>query len=262
MARSLGPFRALGAVLVLALASGCRDAPTVPASLQQLAGGEEWVAMPAPPGLPTLESWLPYVERSTPEGRAAHARIRALAGQAELARADGRLEEASLLERESQRMAVLALARYPEPRVLQEALFAVDFWADRVESEVALDEAPEMADALDEVRDSHGRAALLLERGDTTSAVLHLSEASERIRAFTPTSVALRVLARVEERLRARPTRDSGVRRALHLLASSRQELLTGDPRRALRRALYALQLAHGNEVAAAPDESCVGPGC
>lgn len=262
MVRALATLRALLCASVLGLLAGCRDAPTVPLALQQLAGGEEWVAMPAPAELPSLQTWLPYVERGTPEGRAADGRIRGLAAQAELARREGRLDDAALLDRESQRMAVLALARYPEPRVLQQALFAVDFWADRVQAEVALDRAPEMAQALREVRSAHGHAASLLAGGDTTSAVLHLSEASERIRAFTPTAVALRVLARVEEQLRARPEQDSAVRRALHLLASARQELLTGDPRRALRRALYALQLAHGNEVPSAPEETCLGPGC
>ncbi len=234
----------------------------MPASLQQLAGGEEWVAMPAPADLPSVETWLPYVERSTPEGREASAHIRALSGQAVAARRAGRLEEATLLDREAQRVAVLALSRFPEPAVLQRAIFAVDFWADRVQAEVALERSPGMAQALGEVRSSQASAVTLLASGDTTSAVLHLANASERIRAYTPTAVALRVLARVEEQLRAHPDRGSGMDRALHLLASARQELLSGDPRRALRRALYALQLAYGNEVPAAAEELCLGPGC
>lgn len=265
MPRSLLDFRwrALATALVLALPiAGCKDAPTVPIALQQLAGGEEWVAMPAPRELPGLESWLPYADRQTPQGREALARVHEMSTAAEHARTAGRLLEATRLEREAERIAVLSLASFPAPRELQRSLYALDFWADRVEAEVALDRAPELAAALAEVKTAQAHARSLLVAGDTTSAVLQIARASERVREFTPTAVALRVLARVEGRLQAQSGRDAAVDRALHLLASARQELLTGDPRRALRRALYALQLAHGSAMPAEGSRGCEGPGC
>lgn len=265
MPRSLLDFRwralATGLVLALPLAA-CKDAPTVPTALQQLAGGEEWVAMPAPRELPGLESWLPYADGESPQGREALARVHQASAAAERARAEGRLLEATRLEREAERITVLSLARFPAPRELRQSLYALDFWSDRVESEVALDRAPEMAAALAEVKAARAHARSLLAAGDTTSAVLQIAHASERVREFTPTAVALRVLARVEGRLQAQEGRDAAVDRALHLLASARQELLTGDPRRALRRALYALQLAHGSAMPAARSGECEGPAC
>jgi hypothetical protein len=265
MARSLLIFRcrALAAGLFLALPlAGCKDAPTVPSALQQLAGGEEWVAIPAPRELPGLESWLPYADRETPEGREALGLVQELSAAAERARGAGRLLEATRLEREAERVAVLSLARFPAPQELQRSLYALDFWADRVEAEVALDRAPEIAAALAEVKTARARAVTLLAAGDTTSAVLQMAAASERVREFTPTAVALRVLARVEGRLQPQAGRDPALGRALHLLASARQELLTGDPRRALRRALYALQLAHGSALPVEGARECEGPGC
>lgn len=249
-------------LLLCLLLVGCKDAPTVPASLQQLAGGQEWVAMPAPRDLPGLSTWLPHLERGSQQGAAVVARIEELTQRADGARREGRLAQAAELEQEAERIAVLSLARFPEAGDLLRAMYAVDFWAARVQAEVALERAPELAAALEEVKRSRVLAAAQLSSGDTTSAVLHLAAASQKIRSFTPTAVALRVLSRAEEQLRARPARGPAVERALHLLNSSRQELLTGDPRRALRRALYALQLAHGDQVPTAPAAECVGPAC
>ena len=48
-------------------------------------------------------------------------------------------------------------------------------------------------------------------------------------------------------------------RRARHLLASARQELRTGDPLRALERALYAIQISNGAQLdGARPDSTPV----
>lgn len=264
MLRSLpvSRFGALAPTLLLALLAGCADAPTVPASIRQLAGGEEWVAVAAPRDLPGLRSWLPYLDPSSPAGAAALARVRELSGEAEQARRVGRIARAAAYEAEAERVAVVALARHPAPMELQRALFAIDAWTDRVRAEGSPERTPRISEALAEVESARGHAGTLLARGDTTSAVLQISRAAGRIRSLTPTEVALRVLARAEEGLRERPADDPGVERALHMLASSREELLHGDARRALRRALYALQLAHGNQVPTGPQPECLGPGC
>lgn len=255
--RSLVPGLALCLLLV-----GCKDAPTVPASLQQLAGGQEWVAIHAPRDLPTAQTWAAYIDRQTDSGRAALLRVQELSRRGSEARSHGDLAAAAALEREAERIAIASLSRYPEPAKLQRSLLAVDAWRGLVQADVALERSPELTEALHRVDSARNRSAALLAQGDTTGAVLLLAEASDQIRAFTPTAVALRVLEKVEQRLLTSENRSSAVERALRLLSASRQELLSGDPHRALRRALYALQLADGAEIPARAEAECLEPGC
>lgn len=257
MALAAGPLRRrlAPAALLLAGLAACSDAPTMPPALQQLAGGEEWVAMRAPADLPRVETWMPYLDRSTAPGQQAAARVRELTRLADAARRQGQVERTGELVREAERVAVLALSRAPDERVLRRALGALDAWGQRVRDQVDTERAPQLARAADEVARARVAASAALTRGDTTGAVLHISAAAEQIRAYTPAEVALRVLARAEERLRTGAVQGPRVERALHLLDSARQELIGGDPGRALQRALYALQLAEGAEMHDAPRE-------
>lgn len=236
--------------LSLLMLGGCLDAPTMPEAIEQIAGGEPWVAVPAPASLPDLESWLPYVDRSEPEPgeTAVLARIHALGSEAHSARAHGRLARAAELEREAIRLAVLSLERPIDARVLHGGLQALDGWGDRVEASLDLSLYPGIAGSLELVRSARATAARALESGDTTTAVLELISAAEAIRSHSPSSVALRALGRAEARIHAAdsgPTSD----RAIHLIRSARLELVSGDPSRALRRALYALQLIEGRHI-------------
>lgn len=238
----------------LLVMSGCQDLPTTPETVQQIAGGAAWVAVPEPANLPTLDTWLPFVADSAVGETPAVSRIRMLREESRGALADGRLARAAELEREAVRLAVLSLDRQVEPRVLLDALFALDAWIIQVETTVDLSVYGEMGESLESVRRSREVAGAALEAGDTTTAVLRMSDASEVIRSHAPTHVALRVLGRVEARVRERGSQSATLDRALHLIRSARLELVSGDPSRALRRALYALQLVEGRQALGVSD--------
>ncbi len=232
----------------------------MPDAIQRVAGGEEWVAMSVPPELPKLDIWVAYISRSTEEGRAAHTRVRELDGLARAARGEGRIEAANLLQREAERAAVLALDRVPEAVLLQRALFSIDFWGDRARAIGDLELFPELALTESNVRDGRAAAASFLEDGDTTSAVLQIVAISNLIRQHSPEAVALRVIGRAEARVDPQVLGPAAAKRAFNLLANAREELIAGDPRRALHRALYALQIVEGSEVrlvATVPDSLC-----
>jgi hypothetical protein len=250
---------------LLALSAACSDAPLGPHALQQLAGGERWVAVAVPDRLPTLGDWLPSLDRSTAAGREVATRAESLRGEAQAARAAGRLEEAARLEREALRLVIGSLDRAPDARLMRDAFHAIDAWCDRVRSEVVLDEVPRVAVSLRAVEAARTSAAASLTAGDTAGAVLRIAFAAEQIREHAPPAVALRVLEQVETRLRQLPEGEPGRRRALRLLRSAREELARGSSSRALQRALYALQLAEGRQVptdTARVSESCRGPAC
>lgn len=239
----------------------------MPRALQQLAGGEEWVAVTVPERLPQLQTWLPYLRPRTEEERATLRRVRELEAGALRARQEGRVLETRLLNREATRLAVVSLTEPPEPRVIEDGIAAVDVWVERVRRDTDLSHLRGLAAAHDSVRTARRRIGLALASGDTTSAVLYLAEATEIIQEQAPSAVALRVIARAQERLRARGQQGQDVSRAIHLLSAARQELLAGDAARALQRALYALQLADGKglraaPVAADPQGVCYEPPC
>lgn len=254
------------ALLLLSLSlslAACQDAPVGPHALHRLAGGEEWVAVVAPRELPGVQTWVPLLSSATPQGAQALQLVSRLEREAAAAREAGQLRRAEELDREAVRVAVIALDGAPPAALVQQSLSAVDAWCERVRREVEPDRAPSLHRDLEAVEAARTAAAAALTAGDTTTAMLGLAGAAERIRGHAPAAVALRVLGRVEERLTAEGApRDE---RALHLLRSAREELVHGDPRRALYRAWYALQLADGKGIQVEPEplaERCVVPGC
>jgi hypothetical protein len=247
------------------LFSGCEDAPTVPAAIQQIAGGADWVALSAPAGLPRLESWTRRIPRSTESGRAALARIDDLERRSHVARRAGQLIDAAELRGEAERTAVLALAAAPDAGMLHGALDAIAEWTVRARSGRDLTRFPELAASVDAATAAHARALAALAGGDTTAATLEIAAGAEAIRHHTPESIALRVLLTAESRVGQTALEQPAAERATHLLANARSELVSGDPRRALHRALYALQIVEGSElrvVEAPPADACRGPGC
>lgn len=238
----------LVAILALFAVAGCRDAPTMPHALQQIAGGEAWVAIPEPAGLPGLGALLPYVGAG-PAAAPVLPRLRALEAEAREARVDGRLDRARELERRAVGLAVASLERAPDPRLFYESLHGLAEWSGRVDATVDLRVYPDIAASLRLVQRATAGAWDALESGDTSTAVLRMMRGAEAVRAHGPTAVALRVLGRAESRLRQHEIRTVIVDRAIHLVRSARQELVAGDPSRALRRGLYALQLLEGRQV-------------
>jgi hypothetical protein len=87
-----------------------------------------------------------------------------------------------------------------------------------------------------------GGRALSAEAHDEAAA--HLAAGMEAARAVAPRAVAARVIDRAEERLALLDAATDEADRALRLLRGARLALEERDDPRALRRALYALQLA------------------
>lgn len=210
--------------------------------MQQIAGGEAWIAVPAPAGLPDLATWSPLL----PEESGARMRAGALTASAKAARYDGDLEHADELDREAVRTVVRAITTTPEPGVVSGAMAALARWSDAVGEDVDPRVYPEVAASRAVVAEAVAAAETALASGDTASAVLRIADAAAEVRSHTPAAVALRVLGRAESRLRASAPPRPVLERAVHLIRSARHELVDGDPSRALRRALYALQLAGG----------------
>jgi hypothetical protein len=227
------------------LLSACADAPTLPRAFVHPADGELWVAITAPPGLPDLDTWMPYVRPVGSEAETGAVRhVSELRREAEQARQAGRLGVARKLNEQAARVAVISLRRMPEPAVVNSAMEAIDLWLRGVGTEVDLGRFAALQAAVEDVSTARTRAAHSLAVGDTAAAVLQISNAAETIRDQSPSAVALRALVRAEERLRQDPEPTREIDRALHLVRTSREALLSGDSNRALRRALYALQLA------------------
>jgi hypothetical protein len=225
------------AAAALALAA-CDDSPTGPTSYAHVADGRTWVAVAEPAGLAAVESWLPYVGA----GPAAE-RVRVLRAEAVAARSAGRVEDARALEAEAFAAAGAALERTPGSDVLRPALAALDAWTMRAAGRLDVDPDAGLAEAAAEVGDLHRAAQASLARGDTAAAVAEITRASSLAREWSPVSVGLRLLARAEDRLDAGGASGETALRARRLLAGAREGLATGDSVRAVRRALYALQL-------------------
>jgi hypothetical protein len=225
------------ATVALTLAA-CEDSPTGPTSYAHVADGRTWVAVAEPAGLAAVESWLPYVGT----GPAAE-RIGALRADAASARSAGRVEVARALEAEAFAVAGAALERTPGSEALRPALAALDAWTMRAAGRLDVDPDGGLAAAAAEVGDLHRAAHASLARGDTAAAVAEITRASAVAREWSPVSVGLRLLARAEERLDAGGASEPVAARARRLLAGAREGLVTGDSVRAVRRALYALQL-------------------
>lgn len=242
------------AALTLFALGACTDLPSSPTALRILADGRQWVAVAPPERLPDVAMWLPYVSGAA-EGGGAAAEVGALQAAAERARREGNPGRAADLRGRALATAVRSLSRSPEPAVFESALGALDQWTARARS-TAVAEADALASAVSAVETGRARAAAALTAGDSTAAVAYLGGASEIVREWSPAEVALRVLARAEEAMVSSTRGAASRERVRHLARSARQELVDGDPVRALRRALYALQLAAGGGLpdSASPD--------
>ncbi|HEX2079555.1 MAG TPA: hypothetical protein VHG08_17650 [Longimicrobium sp.] len=248
--------RALAASAALLLLAACDDGPTGPTSYVQHAAGGVWVAVAEPAALPRVETWLPYVG----EGQAA-ATLREMRDRAARARSAGRVEEAMALEDEMMRFAAVSLSRAPEPARLLAAAAALDQWVERSRARLALGSYPELAASTLRVGAQADSARGALARDDAAGAVQHLTRGTLAAREHAPVAVGLRLMAAVEARLAGGAEESAGVRRARHLLADAREGLATGDSVRALRRAVYALQLLDAEGIAVpAPTPGTVDP--
>jgi hypothetical protein len=231
-----------GTAFVLACAlllAGCEDAPTASTAHVQSAGGRLWVAVSPPRALPDARTWLPFLER----GDGGTGRVEAFREKARRLRWRGALEEAARAEEEAARVAAASLSRAPGARVVGEALAGVDAWLGAAERALASAPSRELARGVLAVRAAREAAARALSRADTLGSVARLAAAAERARAHSPGAVALRVFARAEARMRAGKLSRADSLRAERLLRHAREAILTGDSRRAFRRATYALQL-------------------
>jgi hypothetical protein len=240
-------------VLLVAALAACEDSPTVPGVYTQSADGHLWVALDMPFGTPTLRTWLPFVRPDPPSTDAVMAGLRELRNDAEQLRRTGAIDEAIARETEAAVLAAGSLTRNPPSHVLLTALAALDVWCDKADGVVEWGQFAEMRAAADAVRSRRTAAAEALERGDTSAAAVDLAIAGGVVSSMAPAAVASRLLVHAEQRLVERAASEADAARALRLLRHAREALANGDEVRALRRALYALQLADGNGAPAPP---------
>ncbi|HEX8391952.1 MAG TPA: hypothetical protein VF665_06325 [Longimicrobium sp.] len=228
---------------LLALAA-CQDGPTGPDSYVQSAGGVEWVAVTEPVGMARADAWLRYAAPDAPVRAAVHG----LHESAARSRAAGRMEEALRMEGQALLLAAGGMSRSPAPRRVLEPLAALDVWADRARERLEQGRYPALDSALTSVAARADSARAALAAGDTSAAVLLVARGTLRAREQGPMAVGLRLLASAEARLQARGAGQNAAR-ARRLLAGAREGLAAGDSIRALRRAVYALQLLDAPEA-------------
>lgn len=238
--RSLSHARLLALAAVLSTAA-CDDAGTAPTSYVQAVAGGAWVAVAEPQGMARSDTWLPWLAADGP----AAAQVRQLRDAAGRARGAGRVEESMSLEDDALRLAAGSLARSPDPvRGVLVPLAALDAWNDRARARLETGRYPQLATASAAVAAEAASARRALAAGDTLEAVVHLANGTLAARHQSTLGVGLRLLAAVEARLGPPKNMDStNLKRARHLLAGAREALATGDSMRAMRRAVYALQL-------------------
>jgi hypothetical protein len=237
------------AALALLLLAACDDGPTAPTSYVQQTSGGAWVAVMEPVGLPRVETWMPYIEG----GGAAAATLRDMRDRAARFRTAARVEEALQLEDEMMGFAARSLTRAPEPARMLAAIAALEQWTDRARARLETGSYPELEAAAATVSAHAEAARAALAAGDTNRAVLSVTRGAIAAREHAPLAVGLRLMSAVEARLAAGVVNDADARRARHLLADAREGLATGDSVRALRRAVYALQLLEAQGVAVPP---------
>ncbi|HEV3049099.1 MAG TPA: hypothetical protein VGX50_02245 [Longimicrobium sp.] len=236
---------ALAALFALLLLAACDDGPTAPTSYVQHVAGATWVAVTEPAGLPRVDTWLPYVPAESAAGRT----LREMRDQAAKARSAAHVEEALRLEDEMMRLAARSLARAPEPARVLAGAAALESWADRARARLETGSFPELAATVATVSAHAHAARTAVATGDNAGAVLHVTDGAIAARQHAPLAVGLRLMAAVEARLGPSAGESAGVRRARHLLADAREGLATGDSVRALRRAVYALQLLEAEGI-------------
>ncbi|HSU13612.1 hypothetical protein [Longimicrobium sp.] len=244
------PFRRSAALIAVSAAlcagaAACGDAPTLPTSFAQQAGGRTWVAVTPPAGMPGVRTWMAYAPRE------AATRVRSLEQQAARARRAGMLETALEMDGQAARLAATSVsADPPAPRVYG-AVSAVREWETRAGERLRAGRYPDLERALAAVAAARAEAEAALARGETRAAVLRLADAAGAAREFAPEAVALRLIADAERRAGADPEPGPEMRRARLLLRLSREALATGDQTRAMKRAWYALQIVDGRDGSA-----------
>jgi hypothetical protein len=240
------PARLCALAAVLALAA-CNDAGTAPTSYVQVVSGGAWVAVAEPQWMARADTWLPWLAHDGP----AAAQVRQLRDAAGRARSAGRIEESLALEDDALLLAAGSLARSPDPVRILGPLAALDSWTERARERLQTGRYPELDAAATVVAAEAAAARQALAAGDTGAAVLHVARGTIAARAQSTLGVGLRLLSAVEQRLGPpRERENANLKRARHLLAGAREGLATGDDMRALRRAVYALQLLEAEGLA------------
>lgn len=228
-----------------ALGGACIDSPTYPGALHWLADDEAWVAVLPPDLLPTATAWA-RASRA-PGDTALVRRVSDLESAAVATLWGGDVTGATV--RRAEIVSALASVQVVDPALVRDASFAVDLWMGRVRDQVVVEEGTPLAAAVDTVSQLRDAAALALSEGDSIAGTVALIDAGERIRAWSPTVVAVRVLGRAEKRVAELPPGNPDGDRARHLIRSSTEAIRSGEPLLALQRALYALQVASGQRL-------------
>jgi hypothetical protein len=235
-------------VSLMGAQTSCTDLPTGADSFQLEADGQLWVAVLPPEGLPDAATWLAYTSPGAAPF-ALRAEIAEIEEQARRARVSGDAERADALLTGALRRSVEAMAVDPGRGFFAERRAALDSWRRSVQAGVEIDRAPALRATLEAVERDGAAVDAALEAGDYRAAAMRLTVAAERIRRWSPDGVAAQVLERVETHLAAAARTPQELERTAHLVDGARQELLGGNPLRAMQRALYALQLAGGSEL-------------
>jgi hypothetical protein len=245
-ARSLRTPVTLACAALALLLAACGDGPTAPTSFAQVIAGRTWVAVAAPDGLPSAETWTPFV----PRAGEAYARLREMKEQAAHARKAGDAEGARSVDEAAALLAAGAVAGDPGAEPVLRADAALERWEANAAARLASGSYPGLDSAVVDVHRFRAEAAVALARRDTASGAVSLTRAAARARDWAPQAVALRVLAAAEARADARGTASPEVVRARRLLRTSREAVATGDYVRAFRRAVYALQMLDADSAA------------
>ncbi|HET7276143.1 MAG TPA: hypothetical protein VFI91_13325 [Longimicrobiaceae bacterium] len=152
----------------------------------------------------------------------------------------------------------------PEPTVLLHSFSALDSWGERVSEEVPRGRFPQLDSAVATVEVSTLLAKDALASGDSVGALHQLARAAGAVRTFSPQSVAHNIISRAEQRMAAEQLEGEQADRAGRLFRAARAALDEGDALLALRRGIYALQLAAGAGIPSIdcrPDEAdCESP--
>ncbi|HEX6746606.1 MAG TPA: hypothetical protein VF092_04865 [Longimicrobium sp.] len=236
------PTTLLSALALCGALAACGDAPTLPTSFAQEAGGKTWVAVTPPAGMPDARSWLAYTSRPLA------AQLREMTQQAARARRAGMLEAALEMEGQATRLAASFVTTDPAAPKVMGAIGAVREWEHRAQDRLRAGDYPELAAALSTVAAHRAAAELALSQGDRKTAVLRLADAADAARPFAPQAVALDLVARAEARIDGDPSPTPDLRRARLLLRLAREAMATGDQTRAMKRAWYALQIVDAHD--------------
>lgn len=245
----LGWCRASLAFTAMAVA-GCENGPTSPGAYTHYADGRMWAAVSVPQGTPSVKTWLPYLHARDATSSPVLNHVRRLRSEAEGLRRQGELERAVAVEGRAAELAAGALSRNPPPPVLISALGALSTWMQQASTIADQEAFSGLDESMRTVREARAHATQALQEGDTIAAAVHLTRAAAAVFQQSPEVIAARALTRAEQRLVREGNESPDAVRAVRLLRHARESLATGDAPKALRRALYALQLVENLPVA------------